>query len=151
MLWSREGLIGYLYGEGAVPVEEGGRPVARPISVSHLHGPAAFPAGLFANADHAELSAVIFSNACSISKLNRVMISAGADPNGLRYTRVGRFFDATLARLKAFRSASMWGALSTAGSGRRATSRGRPSSRCSTIRSRATRSRTSSCGGDALV
>ena len=93
MLWSREGLIGHLYGEGAETVEESGLPVARPLSASHLHGPSAFPAGLFANADHAELSAVIFSNACSISKLNRVMISAGADPNGLRYTRVGKFFD----------------------------------------------------------
>ncbi len=93
MQWSREGLIGYLYGEGAEVVEEGGRSVARPVSASHLHGPSAFPAGLFAKADHAELSAVIFSNACSISKLNRVMISAGADPNGLRYTRVGEFFD----------------------------------------------------------
>ena len=66
---------------------------ARPVSASHLQGPSNFPAGLFANVDHAELSAVIFSNACSISKLNRVMISAGADPNGLRYTRVGKFFD----------------------------------------------------------
>lgn len=93
MLWSREGLIGYLFGESAHAVVESGRTVARTVSASHLHGPSAFPAGLFANADHAELSAVIFSNACSIAKLNRVMISAGADPNGLRYTRVGRFFD----------------------------------------------------------
>lgn len=93
MLWSREGLIGYLYGEGAEVVDEGGRQIARPYGASHLHGPSAFPAGLFANADHAELSAVIFSNACAISKLNRVMVSAGAPPKGLRYTRVGRFFD----------------------------------------------------------
>ena len=93
MLWSREGLIGYLYGEGAEAVEEGGQSIARPVLASHLHGPSAFPAGLFANTDHAELSAVIFSNACSISKLNRVMISAGADPNGRRYTRIGKFFD----------------------------------------------------------
>ena len=93
MLWSREGLIGYLYGEGAETVRMGGRSVARSVSATRLHGPSAFPAGLFANADHAELSAVIFSNACAISKLNRVMISAGADANGLRYTRVGRFFD----------------------------------------------------------
>ena len=28
MLWSREGLIGYLYGEGAETVEESGRPVS---------------------------------------------------------------------------------------------------------------------------
>lgn len=93
MLWSREGLIGYLYGEGAEPVVEEGRPLARVVTASHLQGPSAFPAGLFANADHPELSAVIFSSACSVSKLNRVMISAGANAKGLRYTRLGRFFD----------------------------------------------------------
>ena len=93
MLWSREGLIGYLYGEGAEPALVDGQRVARRIPASHLQGPSAFPAGLFANAEFAELSAVIFSNACSIGKLNRVMISAGANPNGLRYTRTGRFFD----------------------------------------------------------
>ena len=93
MLWSREGLIGYLYGEGVETVKQEGKSIVQPVSARHLHGPSAFPAGLFANADHAELSAVIFSNACSISKLNRVMISAGADPNGLRYTRMGKFFD----------------------------------------------------------
>lgn len=93
MVWSREALIGYLYGEGAETVTEGGRRLARPTKSSHLHGPSAFPAGLFDSADHAELSAVIFSNACSMAKLNRVMISAGAEANGLRYTRLGRFFD----------------------------------------------------------
>lgn len=93
MLWSREGLIGYLYGEGAQSVTEEGQLVARAVSASHLHGPSAFPAGLFANPARADLSAVIFSNACSIAKLNRVMISAGAHANGLRYTRVGKFFD----------------------------------------------------------
>lgn len=93
MLWSREGLMGYLYGMGAELAEEGGRPVARTTTATHLQGPSAFPAELFANADHAELSAVIFSNACAISKLNRVMMSAGAQAKGLRYTRIGRFFD----------------------------------------------------------
>jgi hypothetical protein len=95
MLWSREGLIGYLYGEGAEDVDDNGHRVARPVSASVLHGPTAFPVGLFANDQHAELSAVIFSNACSIGKMNRVMVSAGADSKGHRYTRVGRFFDRT--------------------------------------------------------
>jgi len=95
MLWSREGLIGYLYGEGAEVVDDNGRRVARPVSATVLHGPTAFPAGLFANDQHAELSAVIFSNACSIGKMNRVLVSAGADAEGHRYTRIGRFFDRT--------------------------------------------------------
>lgn len=100
MLWSREALIGYLYGEGAEVTDEGGQPVARTTTATHLQGPSVFPAGLFANADHAELSAVVFSNACAISKLNRVMVSAGAEAKGLRYTRIGRFFDRTPGALQ---------------------------------------------------
>ncbi|MEN5230806.1 hypothetical protein [Brevundimonas naejangsanensis] len=100
MLWSREGLAGYLYGQGAEVVVKNGQPVARPTHATHLHGPSRFPAGLFANADHAELSAVIFSNACAISKLSRVMVSAGGDPKGLRYTRIGKFFNRTEGALE---------------------------------------------------
>ena len=75
MLWSREGLIGYLYGEGAQVTEVDGETLAAPMSTTTLIGPSAFPAGLFSNDRAAELSAVIFTNACSIAKLNRVAIS----------------------------------------------------------------------------
>ena len=92
MTWSREGLIGYLYGQGAQVTEIDGVAVATSVSATHLHGPSAFPAGLFADDRHAELSAVIFSNACSTGKLNRVMASAAGPPEGLRYVRMGRFF-----------------------------------------------------------
>jgi hypothetical protein len=100
MIWSREGLIGYLYGEGAEEVEIDGRMHARPTKASHLKGKARFPAGLFADAGHAELSAVIFSNACSMAKLNRVAVSGQGAPSGLRYTRIGNFFDRTPGALK---------------------------------------------------
>ena len=93
MIWSREGLIGYLYGLGTSVVEVDGRRKAVSFSASHLLGASAFPAGLFTNEQNAELSAVIFSNACSIAKLNRVAISAGGAPKGLRYIRIGMFFD----------------------------------------------------------
>ena len=85
MMWSREGLIGYLYGKGADVTEVDGRREVVPVSASHLLGPSIFPAGLFANDLHSELSAVIFSNACSIAKLNWVVISGGGAPKGLRY------------------------------------------------------------------
>ncbi|MBO9501646.1 hypothetical protein [Brevundimonas sp. A19_0] len=100
MTWSREGLIGYLYGQGAEVVEVDGRPVPKPVLASHLLGPSAFPAGLFTDDRHAELSAVIFSNACSMAKLNRVMASAAGPPDGLRYVRIGRFFDRTPGALE---------------------------------------------------
>jgi hypothetical protein len=100
MMWSREGLIGYLQGSGATVAEVNGRPQAVPLPVEHLLGPAQFPAGLFANDRQAELSAVIFSNACSIAKLNRVAISGGGAPRGFRYTRMGKFFDRTPGALE---------------------------------------------------
>ncbi len=100
MIWSREGLIGYLYGEGAQVADVGGTPRAVAMPATHLLGPSAFPAGLFADDRHAELSAVIFSNACSIAKLNRVAVSGRGAPEGLRYTRIGNFFDRTPGALK---------------------------------------------------
>ena len=100
MVWSREALIGYLYGTGAHAHEIDGKQTAVPMTATHLLGSSAFPAGLFSNADCGELSAVLFSNACSVAKLNRVGASAGADTQGLRYTRIGNFFDRTPGALK---------------------------------------------------
>lgn len=100
MVWSREALISYLYGMIAEVAEVNGRPVASAVSVSHLLGNAAFPAGLFCNEEHSGLSAVIFSNACSMAKLNRVGVSAGALTKGLRYVRAGEFYDRTPGTLQ---------------------------------------------------
>lgn len=100
MMWSREALIGYLYGEGAQAQEVDGANIAVPTTASHLQGPVAFPAGLFSDGRQEELSAVIFSNACAISKLSRVSISGGADNKGLRYMRIGRFYDRTPGALE---------------------------------------------------
>ncbi|WP_342149667.1 hypothetical protein [Methylorubrum sp. SB2] len=93
MLWSREGLLGYLMGLGANVAKIDGEMQAVPFYRKTLLGPTQFSAGLFANDSHAELSAIIFSNACSIAKLNRVAISGGGAPAGYRYTRRGKFFD----------------------------------------------------------
>jgi hypothetical protein len=100
MIWSREALIGYLYGLGTETEEVDGNIIPIITNATHLLGDAAFPAGLFTSAEHSELSAVIFSNACSIAKLNRVGISGGADPKGYRYTRIGNLFDRTPGALK---------------------------------------------------
>ena len=100
MVWSREGLIGYLYGQGAEVVDVEGVQTAAPMYATHLVGSSGFPAGLFIDDRHSELSAVIFSNACSIAKLNRVAISGRGAPEGFRYTRIGHFFDRTPGALK---------------------------------------------------
>lgn len=100
MVWSREALIGYLYGSGADAKSVNGKIVAVETTTEKLLGKDDIPAGLFVDKRHSELSAVIFSNACSISKLNRVGISAGADMSQYRYTRAGRFFDRTPGALE---------------------------------------------------
>ena len=100
MTWSREGLIGYLYGEGAQEIEINGHLQAVAMPRKQLLGPSQFPAGLFSDSRHSGLSAVIFSNACSIAKLNRVLASGLGAPDGVRYTRIGAFFDRTPGALK---------------------------------------------------
>lgn len=100
MVWSREALQSYLYGEIAKIETRDGRSVAVAESITHLLGASAFPAGLFCNDEHAELSAVLFTNACSIAKLDRVAASSGFNTKVHRYTRYGEFFDRTPGALK---------------------------------------------------
>jgi hypothetical protein len=95
MVWSREGLIGYLYGQGAKVSEVAGELKAEPVPVEHVLGKSKFPAGLFANDGCPHLSAVMFSNACTIPKFYRVPVTAGVAASGFRYTRIGAFFDRT--------------------------------------------------------
>jgi len=93
MVWSREALISYLYGMQAHTAHVDGKRVAVSIPMTELSGPSKFPAGLFASNRQGDLSAVIFSNACSIAKLNRVGVTLGAETGGLRYVRIGQLFD----------------------------------------------------------
>ncbi|SDH23787.1 hypothetical protein SAMN04487926_10311 [Paraburkholderia steynii] len=100
MVWSREALIAYLYGTGVDVTERDGKRVATAADIKYLLSDPPIPAGLFRTDENAALSAVIFTNTCSISKFNRVGISAGAQANGLRYVRVGEFYDRTPGALK---------------------------------------------------
>jgi hypothetical protein len=93
MMWSREALLGYLYGMSADVIEIDGDRFAEAGEASHLLGNSGFPAGLFRNDARAELSAVIFTNACTLGKFNRLAVAAGAPDHGLRYVRYGKFFD----------------------------------------------------------
>ncbi|WP_299011784.1 hypothetical protein [uncultured Shewanella sp.] len=95
MTWSRGALMSYLY--GAYPLVEvvNGQRTASLKPIKRLLGESQFPAGLFCNQENSELSAIIFTNACTIGKFNRVGVSAGANANGLRYIRIGEFYDRT--------------------------------------------------------
>jgi len=100
MVWSREALISYLYGSVPEITVKNGIKVAHLSPVTHLLGKSSFPAGLFHDKRNRGLSAIIFSNACTISKLNRVAISAGAQAPNFKYVRVGEFYDRTPGALK---------------------------------------------------
>lgn len=94
MVWSRSALISYLY--ALLPsVEEGGVRVALASEELKLHDEGKIPAGLFRSPVCCELSAVIFTNTCSISKFYRVPISSGAMDDAYRYIRFGSIWDRT--------------------------------------------------------
>lgn len=95
MTWTREALISYLYGIYPHVENVDGHRFMSAQSIDRLLGDSGFPAGLFRNQEHSELSAVIFTNTCSIAKFNRVGVSAGAATKQLRYVRIGEFFDRT--------------------------------------------------------
>lgn len=93
MVWSREALLGYLYGISAQAIEIGGKRIAVSREADRLLGDSGFPAGLFRNDAHAELSAIIFTNACALSKFNRIALTWGMPSHVGRYVRYGKFRD----------------------------------------------------------
>lgn len=99
MVWSREALLGYLYGISAQAIEIDGKRVAVGREEERLLGASGFPAGLFRNDAHADLSAIIFTNACALSKFNRVALTWGMPSHVRRYVRYGKFRDRSLGAL----------------------------------------------------
>lgn len=95
MVWSREALPSYLYGQLAKVVEIGGKKVAVEEEVKVLLGAESISAGLFCSNEYAHVSAILFSNGCTLPKLSRVGISAGAEETDYRYVRIGEYFDRT--------------------------------------------------------
>lgn len=100
MVWSREALPTYLYGLRADVTGEGldRRAIGTPIS--NLTGKHGIPAGLFRDPEFAHLSAVIFSNAGTLAKFNRMGFLAGWRPPGLTMIRRGILFDRTPGALE---------------------------------------------------
>ena len=95
MVWSREALPTYLYGFKAYVEGEGADRRAAGVEISHLTGKNRIPAGLFRDPANAHLSGVLFSNAATLSKFNRMGFLAGWQPPGLDMVRQGILFDRT--------------------------------------------------------
>ncbi len=100
MVWSREALPSYLYGLRADVEGEGAHRRAIGTSIANLTGKHGIPAGLFRDPDFAHLSAVIFSNAGTLAKFNRMGFLAGWRPPGLEMIRRGILFDRTPGALE---------------------------------------------------
>ena len=95
MVWSREALPTYLYGiyPDADSTPEGEK--IRGVKVNYLNCEGEIPAGLFRDPTFSHVSAIIFSNAATLSKFNRMGFLAGWRPPGLKLQREGHFFDRT--------------------------------------------------------
>ncbi|QWZ85132.1 hypothetical protein [Aeromonas sp. FDAARGOS 1404] len=100
MMWSREALISYLYGFYAREVEIEGKVVAVAEPIDNLPNDPTIRAGLFTSCENKTLSAVIFSNAATLSKLSRVPMSFGGKGEDYRYVRIGEFADDTPGALR---------------------------------------------------
>lgn len=101
MVWSREALPSYLYGVHARVDTGPDGPRATGTTVEKLLGQDQIPAGLFRDPAMSHLSAVIFSNAATLGKFNRMGFLAGWRPPGLRMIREGIFFDPSPGAMKA--------------------------------------------------
>jgi hypothetical protein len=74
--------------------------VAVPEEVETLLGEQRIPSGLFLQPGCKDLSAIIFSNAATLSKLSRVPASFGGPTTDYRYMRIGEFADFTPGALR---------------------------------------------------
>ncbi|GAA0598148.1 hypothetical protein [Caenispirillum bisanense] len=100
MVWSREALPTYLYGLRADIEGEGAGRRALGTPITNLTGKHGIPVGLFRDPNFAHLSAVIFSNAATLAKFNRMGFLAGWRPPGLTMIRRGILFDRTPGALE---------------------------------------------------
>lgn len=100
MVWSREALPTYLYGKMAVVKEgeHGKNAVGEPLET--LRGHSQIKAGLFHDREVKGLSAVVFSNAATIAKFNRMGLLAGLAVPGIKMRRKGILFDRTPGALE---------------------------------------------------
>lgn len=100
MLWSRESLPTYLYGQTAHTVETPKGRVAAELPINQLIGHEHIKAGLFNNPEMASLSAIIFSNAGTLPKFQRMAIQAEFSPPVVKARRTGILFDRTEGALE---------------------------------------------------
>lgn len=100
MVWSREALPTYLYGKMAMVKENENGKYATGVPIETLRGHSRIKAGLFNDPEVKGLSAVVFSNAATIAKFNRMGLLAGLAVPGVKLRRSGILFDRTPGALE---------------------------------------------------
>lgn len=90
MVWTQVGLQTYLYGEGVEQYEENGKVRWRVKKLKeHRAGKKAVPSDFFGQKGHEHISAVLFSNAGTLTKFNRMGILAGFGDDAVQLIRSG--------------------------------------------------------------
>lgn len=103
MLWSREALIAYLFGQTAHVIETNEGKQAVPLPLGKLIGHPKISAGLFQEPEVANISAIIFSNAGTLPKFQRMATQAGMPPGVVSARRKGCLCDFSPGALKPLR------------------------------------------------
>ena len=93
MVWSREALPCYLYGIHPRVTNGPDERLAVVDAISTLLDSQQIPAGLFRDPTMAHMSAIIFSNAATFAKFNRMGFLAWRRPKSLTMVRDGVLFD----------------------------------------------------------
>lgn len=93
MTWSRAGLCDYLYGIRSTEIRDKEGKIKNEKIENHSWEGKIIPSGFFSQPDTENISAVLFSNAATISKFNRMGKLAGLGSSDVKLIRAGVLFN----------------------------------------------------------
>lgn len=102
MSWSRAGLSEYLYGiRSRIGINSEGQEIAIHEKINeHCWNGKSIPSNFFSQPETEHISAVLFSNAATITKFNRMGKLAGLGSQNIRMIRVGDMFNPDASALR---------------------------------------------------
>lgn len=93
MTWSHTALAFYLYGVGFELRPDHANYKNTKVLEEHVVGPKVVPTNFFGQEDHRHISAILFSNAGTNAKFNRMGVLAGFGDPDVKLTREGGLYD----------------------------------------------------------
>ncbi len=101
MTYSQGGLYPYLYGNRvSVQVYDGEMVFLNELVTEHTYNGKTIPSGFFDLPNAENISAIIFSNAGTIAKFDRIGVLAGFAPENHKYYRIGFQYDSDPAAVR---------------------------------------------------